>query len=279
MHILREHTNWCFPSISLFQAFALFSPGKQSCCLALQVMNFYFTRQFVCNKTSENRDMAYSSWSAELRLPLSVFRHRVIYPVSYLAVSQQEVVWSLLLHSRARQAGSRICFVSLSCHHDSSSVETCAAQRNAPAAISKIEWACLNLYPLKRGGEWSTPAQLATRRGNSNEKKCKIIWLLWKVQLKLSETSSVPVRIKQPDGSTSKINLLKPRGLVVKICNKLGGDLTLGDTTTHHLVAAAQHWQSPASRDLHLYQHILSAVLSGAVATTRQKKVLIYKVM
>lgn len=221
--------------------------------------------------------MAYSSWSAELRLPLSVFKHRAIYPVSCLAVSQQEAVWYPLLHNRARQAGSRIHFVYLSCH-ESSSEETCAAQWNAPAAISKIEWACLNLYPLKWGGEWSTPAQLAARRGNSKEKKCK--WLFWIVQLKLSETFSVLFRIKQPDRSISKTNLLKPKGIVVvKICNKLGGDLTLGDTTMGHLVAAVQHWQSPVSKDLYLYQNIHLALPSGAVAPTRHKKVLIYKVM
>lgn len=171
MHVLKQHTNWCFSSISLFQALALISLWKQSYCLAHQVINFYFTRQLVCNKTSENRVMAYSSWSAELRLPLSVFQHRVIYPVSCLAVDQQEVVWYLLLHNRARQlaAGSA---VSLSCH-DSSSVETCAAQWNAPAAISKIEWACLNSYPLKWGGEWSTPAQLAARRGTQRKRSVR----------------------------------------------------------------------------------------------------------
>lgn len=65
-------------------------------------------------------------------------------------------------------AGSRICSVSLSCH-DSSSAETCAAQRNAPAAISRIEWACLNLYPLKWGGD---PHQHNWQQGgNSKEKK------------------------------------------------------------------------------------------------------------
>lgn len=110
MHVLRQHTNWCFSSINLFQALALFSLGKQHFCLAHEVINFYFTRQLVCNKTSENRGMAYSSWSAELNLPLSVFQHRVISPVLCLAVTQQEVVWYLLLHNRARQlaAGSAL---------------------------------------------------------------------------------------------------------------------------------------------------------------------------
>lgn len=114
-HVLREHTNWCFSSISLFQALALFSPlGKQSCCLAHQEINFYFARQLVCNKTSENRGMAYSSWSAEPRLPLSLFQYKVIYPVSCLAVSQQEAVWYLLLHNRARQlAAASTLFSSL----------------------------------------------------------------------------------------------------------------------------------------------------------------------
>lgn len=47
----------------------------------------------------------------------------------------------------------------------------------------------------------------------------------------------------------------------------------LSDTTACHLPAAAQHWQSPASRDLHRYEHILLALLSGAVAPAKQKSI------
>lgn len=88
-------------------------------------MNFCFTRQLVCSKTSENRGMACSSCSAELRLPLAVLEHKSLPCV----LSCSEPTRRCLIPSTAQQgrAGSS---APLSCH-ESSSAETCAAQQNA----------------------------------------------------------------------------------------------------------------------------------------------------